>query len=84
MGDRLRLSFFVKEDDTYDTNLVMMWFENKHGDTILGNHYEYYIDYITNKKDIKLELSYLYSKEKGLFKEFKMLIDKMQEYESHG
>lgn len=83
MGDRLRLSFFVKENDLYDADLVMMWFENESDETILGDNYPYYIDYINNKKDIKLEFKHLYPKEKGLFKEFKMLINKMQEYESN-
>ena len=83
MGDRLRLSFFVKEDDTYDTNLVMMWFENEQGKRILGDNYPYYIDDF-NKKEIKQELKTLFPREKRLYKELKILINKMQEYESHG
>ena len=83
MGDRLRLCFFVKEDHTYHANLVMMWFENDQGNDILNDNYYYWVDYKTNKDEIKKELKALYPNEKGIFKEYKMLINKMKEYESN-
>ena len=80
MGDRLRLSFFVDEDNYYRVSRVMVWFEDDSGKDILGDNYDYYIDE-SNKKEIKSELQEHFPGEKGLYKELKQLLDKMKEYE---
>lgn len=82
IGDRLRLSFLVGEDNKYIANKAMIWFENEEGRTILGDNYDYYINYKLNKKEIKESLKLEYPNGKGLFKEFKSIMEKMKEYES--
>jgi hypothetical protein len=82
MGDRISLSFFVNEEHTFEVDKVAMWFEDSEGKSLdsLGDNYSYFAELSSNKEEIKKALKELLSNEKGLFKEVKILINKMNEY----
>lgn len=81
MGDRLSLCFFVNENHTFIKNRAMMWIEDEAGKDILGDNYDYYLEYKINKKEIKESLKIELPNQKGLYKELVILINKMKEYE---
>lgn len=80
LGDRLRLCFFVDEDNYYRSDKAMMWFEDDRGESILGDSYNYYITK-SNKKEIKADLKECFPNEKELYKELILLINEMRKYE---
>ena len=83
LGDNISLSFFVKENNTYDTELIFMWFKNSDTDEeILGDNYFYYNDEF-NKNEIEKDLIKVFPGKVGLYGEMMQLLTKMKEYESH-
>lgn len=82
MGDRIYISFFVNEEGLYTQGTEAFWFEDIYGKIIeIGDNSEYLFN-SANKESIKEDLkSHFDNKEKGLYKEFKQLLNKMKEYE---
>lgn len=81
MGDRIYLNFFVNQDQTFNKDTVLMWFEDIEGTTInIGDVYTYFTD-SDNKPFIKEDLKEHFNNEKGLYKEIKELLAVMKEYE---
>ena len=82
MGDRLSLHFFIEDNHTFNPHNVSIWFEDRFGKSVdIGDYYPY-LAQEANKKSIKEDLKEHFPKKKGLYKEYKQLIDKMKEYES--
>lgn len=81
MGDRIYLSFFVDEDNLFKGNQVSMWFQDINDKYLnIGDNYNYFANHSSNKKEIKHSLRNAIPDKKGLYKELKVLINKMNEY----
>jgi hypothetical protein len=80
MGDRLHLSFLVKDTNTFNKGKEMLWIENIFGKVIDMDSYDFIIN-PDNKKEVKKELKIFLPNQKGLYKELMLLLNKMKEYE---
>lgn len=84
MGDRLSLSFFINYGHTIEENKLMLWFEDSSGNVLddLGDNPKYHTieRFKELKKEVKSILKDLYPQEKGLYKEYKALIEEMWSY----
>ena len=80
MGDRLHVSFFVEENNTFNKGKEMLWIVDISGKVIDMDSYEFMIN-PDNKKEVKKELTEFIPGEKGLYKELMLLLNKMKEHE---
>ena len=80
MGDRLHISFFVEENNTYNKNKDMMWIEDISGKSPDMDSFEFMIN-PDNKEKVKKELKSFIPNQKGLYKELMFLLNKMKEHE---
>ena len=80
MGDRLHISFFVEENNTFNKGKDMMWIEDTSGKVPDMDSFEFMMN-PDNKKEVKKELKIFLPDEKGLYKELMLLLNKMKEHE---
>lgn len=84
MGDRIYLTFFVDENNTFSSADYNLWFEDIHGNHInIGDSYPYFLAK-ENKKAIKKDLKQHFKgigDDKGIYKELKYLLNEMSTYE---